>query len=122
MNQLSYIRSRINALRRKMALEISVVRLEPVADDFCFQWERASAERKPAPDILAFIRKVAATGYWLPTSVAAQKYLEQCLAEKIVPRVQHLLGVLLPWATVRGLVVLSADPPPMSFTQRAESL
>ena len=31
MNQ---IRSRINALRRKIALEISVVRLRPVADDF----------------------------------------------------------------------------------------
>ena len=121
MNQLSQIRSRINALRRKMALEISVVRLEPVADEFCFQWERASAERKAAPDIPAFIRKVASVGYWLPTFVAAQKYLEQCLAEKIVPRVQHLLGVLLPWATVRGLVVLSADPPPMSMSVPAEA-
>ena len=116
MNQLSQIRSRINALRRKMALEISVVRLEPVADDFCFQWERASAERKPAPDILAFIRKIGATGYWLPTFVAAHKYLEECLAEKIVPRVQHLMAALLPWAVVRGLVVPSADPPPMSMS------
>ncbi len=61
MNQLSHIRSRINALRRKMALEISVVRVEPVADEFCFQWERASAERKPAPDIPAFIRPNPAT-------------------------------------------------------------
>ena len=38
MNQ---IRSRINALRRKMALEISVVRLRPLADDFCLQWSVA---------------------------------------------------------------------------------
>ena len=61
MNQLSQIRSRMNALRRKMALEISVARLEPMADDLCYQWERASAERKAAPDILAFIRPNPAT-------------------------------------------------------------
>ena len=64
----------------------------------------------------------AATGYWLPTLVAAQKYLEKCLAEKIVPGVQQLMAALLPWAVVRGLVVPSADPPPMSMSQRAETL
>ena len=120
MNQLSYIRSRINALRRKFALEISVVRLEPVADEFCYQWDRARAEGKPAPDILAFIRKVAA-GYRLPTLVAAHKYLEKCIKENIVPGAQHLLAALLPWAVVRGLVVPSSDPPPMSMSQRAEA-
>ena len=119
MNQLSQIRSRINALRRKMALEISVVRLEPVADEFCFQWERASAEGRPAPHWHSFIRKVAATGYWLPTLVAAHKYLEKCLAEKTVPGVQTLLGMLLPWAVVRGLVVPSADPAPMPHPEAA---
>ena len=62
-----------------------------------------------------------AAGYWLPTLVAAHKYLEKCIAEKIVPRVQHLLGVLLPWATVRGLVVLAADPPPMSMSVPASA-
>ena len=63
-----------------------------------------------------------AAGYWLPTLVAAHKYLEQCIKEKIVPGVQTLLGILLPWAVVRGLVVPSADPPPMSMSQPAESL
>ena len=61
MNQLSQIRSRINALRRKMALEISVVRLQLVADDFCSQWDRARAERRPAPDRFAFARLNPAT-------------------------------------------------------------
>ena len=49
MSQLSHIRSRINARRHKMVLEISVVRLEPVADEFCYQWDRARAEGRPAP-------------------------------------------------------------------------
>ena len=119
MKQLSHIRSRINALRRKMALEISVVRLEPVADDFCFQWDRARAEGRPAPHWHSFIRKVGEAGYWLPTLISVQKYLEKCIAEKIVPGVQALLGMLLPWAVARGLVVPGADPEPMSMSQRA---
>ncbi len=119
MYGLSQIRSRINALRRKFALEISVVRLEPVTDEFCYQWDRARAEGRPAPHWHSFIRKVGAAGYHLPTFVAAHKYLEKCIKDKIVPGVQTLLGILLPWAVVRGLVVPSADPPPMSMSQRA---
>ncbi len=61
MYGLSQIRSRINALRRKMALEISVVRLEPVADEFCYQWDRARAEGRPAPHWHSFIRPNPAT-------------------------------------------------------------
>ena len=121
MNQLSQIRSRINALRRKMALEISVVRLEPVADDFCYQWDRARAEGRPAPHWHSFIRKVAEAGYWLPALISVQKYPEKCIAEKIVPGVQTLLGMMLPWAVARGLVVPGSDPPPMSMSQRAEA-
>ncbi len=56
-----------------------------------------------------------------PHLVAARKYLEQCLAEKIVPGVQQLMAALLPWAVVRGLVVPSADPPPMSMSVPASA-
>ena len=72
MNQ---IRSRINALRRKMALEISLVRLRPLAVDFCLEWSVAAADRRPSPDDRAFIRKVAAAGFRLPTFMAAHQYL-----------------------------------------------
>ena len=83
MNQ---IRSRINALRRKMALEISVVRLRPLADDFCLQWSVAVSDRKPPPDDQTFIRRVADAGFRLPTFMAAHRYLTRCLAENVVPR------------------------------------
>ena len=119
MSQLSYIRSRINALRRKFALEISHVRLRPMAEDFCTESYAAAMDRKPLPDGFAFIRKVGAK-IRLPTFMAAHKYLEQCREEKVVPGVEHLLGALLPWATLRGLVVLSADPkPPTPVPQSA---
>ena len=118
MNQLSQIRSRINALRRKMALEISLVRPRPLAEDYCLEWECARSEGRPAPDDLAFIRGVG-DKFRLPTFMAAHQYLQQCLAQKIVPGVEHLLGALLPWAVVRGLVVLSDDPPAAPGPQTA---
>ena len=116
MNQ---IRSRINALRRKMALEISVASLRPLADDFCLEWSVAQTDRKPPPDDHTFIRRVADAGFRLPTFIAAHRYLTRCLAENVVPGVEHLLGALLPWAAVRGLVVLSDDPPAEPVPARA---
>ena len=116
MNQ---IRSRINALRRKMALEISVVRLRPLADDFYLQWQVVVSDRRPAPDDHTFIRRVADAGFRLPTFMAAHRYLTRCLADNVVPGVEHLLGALLPWAAVRGLVVLSDDPPATPGPQSA---
>ena len=115
MNQ---IRARINALRRKMALEISHVRIRPMAEDYCLEWSVAATEGRPAPDDLAFIRRVGAK-FRLPTFMAAHQYLQQCITQKIVPGVEHLLGALLPWAVVRGLVVLADDPPPMPGPERA---
>ena len=58
MNQ---IRARINALRRKMALEIPLVRLRPLAEDLCTEWHVAAMDRKPLPDARAFIRPNPAT-------------------------------------------------------------
>ena len=119
MSQLSYIRSRINALRRRFALEISHVCLRPMVEDFCTESYAAAMDRKPLPDGRAFIRKVGEK-IRLPTFMAAHKYLEQCLKQKVVPGAENLLGALLPWATVRGLVVPSADPkPPTPVPQSA---
>ena len=119
MNQLSYIRSRINALRRRFALEISHVRIRPMVEDFCTESYAAAMDRKPLPDGLAFICKVG-DKIRLPTFMAAHTYLEQCRAEKVVPGAEHLLAALLPWATLRGLVVLAADPnPPTPVPQNA---
>ena len=118
MIQLSHIRARINALRRKFALEISVVRLRPMAEEYCQEWSVAAIEGQTAPDDLAFIRKVGAR-IRLPTFMAAHQYLQQCSTQKIVPGVEHLLGALLPWAVLRGLVVLADDPPATPVPQSA---
>ena len=117
MSQLSYVRSRINTLRRKFALEISHNRLRPIVEDFCAESYVAAMDRKPAPDAHAFVRKVVDAGFRLTTFTEVHRYLAQCLRDKVVPGIENLLGALLPWATVRGLVVLSADGPPTPFRQ-----
>ena len=116
MNQ---IRSRINALRRKMALEISVVRLRPLADDFCLQWSVAVSDRRPPPDDHTFIRRVADAGFRLPTFMAAHRYLTRCLARKHRSRRRASPGRPAPLGRVRGLVVLSDDPPATPVPQSA---
>ena len=73
MNQLSQIRSRINALRRKMALEISVVRLRPVADDFCYQWTEPAPKAGPprigVPSSEKWVKRdTGSPPSWPPTS------------------------------------------------------
>ena len=119
MSQLSYVRSRINSLRRKFSLEISHNQIRTVAEDFCADSYTAAMDHKPLPDAHTFVRKVVDAGYRLPTFGAAHQYMAQCLRDKVLPGVEHMLGALLPWATVRGLVVLSADGPPVPVPQSA---
>ena len=119
MSQLSYVRSRINALRRKFALEISHNRLRPMVEDFCSDSYAAALDRKPLPDAHTFVRKVVDAGYRMPTFGAVHRYLAKCATDKVLPGVEHLLGALLPWATVRGLVAPSADGPPIPAPQSA---
>ena len=139
MNQ---IRSRINALRRKMALEISVASLRPLADDFCLEWSVAQTDRKPPPDDHTFIRRVADAGFRLPTFIRPQipdavprrkrRSRRRASPPTNIPDdtslgaspktsfpASSILGALLPWAAVRGLVVLSDDPPAEPVPARA---
>ena len=117
MNQLSYVRYRINALRRKFALEISHNRLRTMAEDFCTESYAAAMDRKPMPEAHAFVCKVVDAGYRMPTFGAVHRYLGKCAADEVLPGVENLLGAMLPWATLRGLVVPSADGPPVPVPQ-----
>ena len=46
----SRIRNRIESLERKLALPLAVVRLRPLVEEFCWQWQVATVERKSLPD------------------------------------------------------------------------
>ena len=101
---MSHLRNRVNALRRKMALPLAVVRLRPLAEEFCLRWTVAPSRRQPEPQSHLFISRVAQAGFRLPTFMAAHRYLERCRRQNSLPDCDELLRSLLPWAAARGLV------------------
>ena len=48
---LRQLRNRVNALKRKLALPLVVIRLRPLAEEFCYEWAQARADfgRHKAP-------------------------------------------------------------------------
>ena len=92
------LRRRVNALRRKMARALAVVRLRPLAQDFCDQWDSALSGSRPLPEPHSFVRLVAQAGFRLPTFMAAHRYLERCRRQNSLPDCHELLRSLLPWS------------------------
>ena len=65
MLTLSQLRRRVDALKRKYAKELAVVRLRRLADQYSQQWACDISDRKPAPQSQPFIRQIAQSGYRL---------------------------------------------------------
>ncbi len=109
---LSQIRNRINALRRKYAIPLTVYRLRPLAEEFCQQWAVAQAGRKPAPESRPFIRKIASAGFrlstfmelhkYLGTFMELHKYLERRRHNNTRPDARKIIRCLLPRAAEQG--------------------
>ena len=98
------LRHRVNALRRKMALALAVVRLRPLAQEFCVQWAVAQSRRQPSPESHPFISRVVDAGLRLPTFMAAHNYLNRCRSRNTLPDCDELLRSLLPWSITLGPV------------------
>ena len=92
------LRRRVNALRRKLAIPLAIVRLRRLAQEFCLQSTVARAERQPPPGSHPFIRRVVDAGFRLPTFMAVSQYLERCRTQNIIPDSYQLLRSLIPWA------------------------
>ena len=92
------LRRRVNALRRKMARKLAVVRLRRLADEFSLQWAAAIADRRPALESHPFVRRlVDDAGFRLPTFMALHKYLDHCRRQDAIPRPVEIVRSLLPW-------------------------
>ena len=96
MPTLSQLRRRIDALKRKYARELAVVRLRPLAQEFTLSWACAVYQRRPAPNPQPFIRRVVQHGFRLPTFMALHNYLERCRSEGIIPDSCGIIAILLP--------------------------
>ena len=98
MDTLSALRARVRALQRKFARELALLRLRRLAEEHCRQSSAARADRQPPPGSHAFIRRVAAAGFRLPSFMAVHKYLERCRANYSLPDREDLLHALIPWS------------------------
>ena len=78
MYTMSQIRSRVNALKRKYALELQILRLHRIAEDFSLRWVRAAGDRQPLPETHPFIRLIADNGFRFHTFMNLHHYLEHC--------------------------------------------
>ena len=97
MNTLSAVRRRVDAIRRKMAPYLAILRVRRLADEYSRQWTVAVADQQPPPDTHSFILRVAAAGFRLTTFMSVHKYLEECRNEHTVPEKDKMVQALLPW-------------------------
>ena len=101
MYGLSDLRRRVDALLRKYAKEVAVVRLRRLTQEYSLEWTVAVAvavaNQQPPPDTHSFILRVAAAGFRLTTFMSVHKYLEECRSQNAVPEKDKMTQALLPW-------------------------
>ena len=101
---LSHIRSRIEALERKFADAITVVRARRVAEEMCHQWARNVAERQPLPEEFEFCRKLPDAGIASGDWFALRRYVARRLENNDFPNPWDMLKVFLPGAKRRVII------------------
>ena len=99
---LNYLRSRVDALRRKMALALVVVELQPAAEELCDQWSIADANRQPLPESRPLVDLMIRRGHRLPNLLGLYSYIDSCRTngDPLLPH--KVLQALLPWHAAAG--------------------
>ena len=90
---LSQIRTRINALKRRFARELAIVKLRPVAESVANQWD---PECPPEPGDV--IQRVVKAGFRLNTFTRLSSYLKDIRSQGDVPDPYIIVCCLLPYA------------------------
>ena len=96
MYTISQIRRRIDALKRKYAADLTIIRLRPLAEEYCLLWTESRSEGSNPPDSYAFIRHIARQGFRLNTFTALHLYLERCRKGGNNPNTIGIVASLLP--------------------------
>ena len=96
MYTLSQIRRRVDALKRKYAADITVIKLRPLAEEYCLLWAEALSDGNAPPESYAFIRHIARHGFRLNTFTALHLYLKRCREGGRNPNPIGIIASLLP--------------------------
>ena len=104
---ISQIRVRINALMRRFARELAIVKLRPIAESVADDWD---PDEPPEPHDV--IQRVVKAGFRLNTFTRLSRYLKDIRRAGEVPYPNTMVLNLLPWAeNDRYLPLLCCDLP-----------
>ena len=90
---ISEIRRRVNALKRKFARELAIIKLRRVAEAVADDW---NPDQPPEPADV--IQRIVRAGFRLPTFIRLRRYLDDVRREGEVPYPNTMVLDLLPWA------------------------
>ena len=96
------LRRRVDALRRRMALALVVVELQPAAEELCDRWTIAHANRRPLPQVRSLVDIIVRKRPGLPSLMGVYKYLNRCRANGDLPLPHRVMQALLPWHAAAG--------------------
>ena len=90
---ISQLRRRVDALKRRFALELAIIKLRRIAQDISDNWI-PSEPTDPA----RVIDRIVKAGFRLDTFVRLRRYLDDIQREGAVPNPNIIVRKLLPWA------------------------
>ena len=99
---VDHLTRRVDALRRKMALALVVVELQPAAEEVCDRWAIAEAEGQPLPSTRSLVDVIVRRRPGLPSLMGLYTFLNGCRANGEHPLPHRVLRSLLPWHAVAG--------------------
>ena len=105
---LSEIRRRIDALKRRFARELAIIKLRRIAEAVADDWD---PDQPPEPS--AVIQRFVKAGCRLPTFANLSRYLNKTRRQGDVPEPCDMVVNLLPWIDAgRYRELLDWDLPP----------
>ena len=90
---ISQLRRRVNALNRRFAPELAIIKLRRIAESVADDWDPSEP-----PEPADVIRRIADAGFRLPTFVRLSRYLKDTRRQGDVPEPESIVLDLLPWA------------------------
>ena len=91
---LSQIRRRIDALKRRFARELAIIKLRRIAEAVTDDWD---PDQPPEPaDVIG---RIARAGFRLNTFMRLRRYLDDTQSREDVPEPETIVLSLLPWAS-----------------------
>ena len=89
---ISQLRRRVDALKRRFAVELTIIKLRRIAQAVSDDW---NPDEPPEPAVV--IQRFVKVGCRLPTFGNLSRYLNNTRRQRVVPEPREIVVSLLPW-------------------------